>query len=300
MKLEMQRTHGTPKLIFVIVVAVLLMLLMVGNVGGVGSAFGSDGLSGCPRLSSKDYSAPMRGFPPVERVPKEGAFPFGPPKMMVSSISGPIQAGRGVMGFRLSLFRRPPLRHRLGWQISLRVSSLSAHGVERGTFAERRVALRPSQETGREDVQVSAAVSGRPGFYRLDIAIKSALGATLGHYSEYVRVVVPTLDARLVLGGKQFHPGDGLLGRIQNRGTLSVAYMLDEMKLEQRSRSGWKTIPREVAPVLALAGSISSGAVGPCRGLRLPATLDAGVYRVSQLIWTRQSSFPLRAVFHVY
>ncbi len=261
----------------------------------------ASGSSYCPDLSSRDYSLPMRSFPSVHQVPQEGAFPFGPPRMSLSSLSGPFQAGKGSLGFRVHPVRRSPIKHRLGWGVRLGVVRVSARGVHQDTIAERRVEMSYSQEVGREDTRLGVPVGGRPGFYRIDISIENSGGVTLGSYSEYVRVVTPTVNVRLVLGGERFQSGDVVRGRIQNRGPVAFSYMPRELQLERLRQSRWRAVPEEPAwrDLVARGVLLPGGAVGSCYGMRLPDGLDPGTYRVSQPISAHPRSLTLRAVFRV-
>jgi hypothetical protein len=282
-------------------VGALAAVLSTLSVGMPGSAYGGPAPNRCPELMSRDYSAPMREFPAVRGVPEEGSFGFGPPRMRIASLSGPLQAGAGMVGFDLGFYRRPPLERRLRWEVGLRVIRLSGRGAELGTFAKRHVDLNLAQETGREIVDLSTRVSGRPGFYRLDLSIHNQRGVTLGRYSEYVRVVVRTVDVRFVLGAHRFHPGDAVTGRVQNRGTANIGYMPKTKTLEALGPSGWRKVPEEPvwsAPV-GVIGLLPGGDVSSCTGLMLPPLLAAGRYRLSLLVSTDRRTFALRSGFRV-
>lgn len=257
--------------------------------------------SSCPTVKTRDLAAAMRGFPAIRHVPASGRFPFGPRKMRITPVESPVQAGRGRVGFRIGLFPMSGTRRRLGWAIHLRVIRLSAHGAERGSVAERRIRLIHSQEVGREEASIGALVSGTPAFYRLDMAIDSASGAVLGSYSEYVRVVVPTINVRLALDGDLFRPGDLLAIRIENRGTVGIAFQPVHLRLERETSAGWRAIPQERPPSFGAARQVFvvGGGAGPCDGLRLPTNLPAGRFRVSELVAARSHSVHVRAGFRV-
>jgi hypothetical protein len=295
------RCSGWPSAVATAVLAMASVLWLAGDWAGPTIASGARGPNRCPNLQSRDYAAPMRDFPPVRSVPQKGQFPFGPPNTALPSLTGPMQPGGGELGFSVDLFRNPPLQRRLDWQVRLRVSRLSARGIEREVVAERRISPDYSQEVGHEDASLATTVPGRPGFYRLDISIKNSLGLTLGSYSEYVRVVAPTVNVRLVLGGERFQSGDVVRGRIQNRGTVAFSYMPSELQLERLQQSGWRVAAEAPAwrgPV-AMSALLPGGAKGSCYGMRLPDGLDPGTYRVSQPISAHPRSLTLRAVFRV-
>jgi len=289
-----------PSLSSIGAISVIALLWLVGDWAGLSAVSGAQGSGQCPNLPTRDYSAPMRNFPPVRSVPEEGRFPFGPPRMRLLSLSEAIQPGEGKLGFIVDLSRVPPLQRRLSWQISLRVDRLSARGTERKIIAERRISPDYSQEIGREEAVLSTGVSGRPGFYRLDISIQNSRGAILGRYSEYVRVIAPAVDVSFILGRQRFHPGDGVSGRIQNRGTVDVAYVPMAKMLEAYGPAGWHSVPKEPRwSGNVTEGLIPAGDVSSCTGIMLPSTLAPGKYRLSQRVTAGGRSLLLRAVFYV-
>jgi hypothetical protein len=258
---------------------------------------------GCPAVKTRDLAAPMGGFPAIRHVPSPGHFPFGPTHLQVTGlgdVGNEVQAGGGWIGFRVEPQQNWTHRRHLGWDVRLRVTRLS--GADRGLVAERLLRLSHSQEVGREEAKVAALVPGSPAFYRLDLTFSGPHGKVLGSYSEYVRVVRATVNARLALSGHQFSPGAILRTRIENRGSVVLSFELNDLlTLEQKTAAGWKAVPEEPSwhglPVTT--GFIFGGEAGPCHGLRLPASLPAGPYRVSALLWARGHSFSVRAHYHV-
>jgi hypothetical protein len=259
-----------------------------------------EGAGLCPRSKRHDYSAPLRAFPPIQQLPRNGVVPFGPPRTAIYSLSEDVLAGEGAVGFRIDL-PRSPRRHRLGWTIDFRAARVSARGSVRETIATRRVHLQHSRESGREETKVSALVPRGPAFYRLDISIRNPHRATLGHYSQYVRAVSPTIKVKLALASDTFSPGDPLLTRIENKGTVRVVYEPHLLSLEQWINSGWTSVTDASAPSSGAAkvGLIPAGHAGECRGLRLPSGLTPGLYRMSQVVSAGSKRFTLHAPFHV-
>jgi hypothetical protein len=270
-----------------------------GLVGGPAAAQMSG--SSCPTVRTRDFAAAMRGFPAIRHVPASGHFPFGPRKMSITPLGSAVQAGRGRIGFRIGLFPRSGARHHLGWAIHLDVTRLSANGAERRPVAERLIRPNHSQEVGREEASIGALVSGVPAYYRLDIAIDSASGAVLGNYSEYVRVVPPTISVKLALNGDVFRPGDLLVSRIENRGTVGVNFQPVQPRLERETPAGWRTVPQEKQSSIGVGMRVFvvGGGAGPCNGLRLPTNLPVGRYRVSETVAARSHSVHARAGFRV-
>ncbi len=256
----------------------------------------------CPTAPTRDLSAPMRGFPPVRQVPASGYLPFGPAAQLFS-LSGSVQAGSGPLGFSLLLHRKPALRWRLGWQMDLRVIKLDARGNERGLVAQRKTTLGLEQELGEEEAVVSAPVSDASAYFRLDVAIRKKNGVMLGRYSEYVRVLPARIDAKLLLSANVVEPNDPILSRIQNRGSVAIAYEPEQLRLERRTKTGWTGVQEETSspwwPPVARAELVPGGSLGSCTGRRIPSGAAPGTYRLSERFSAAKHPYPLHAEFQV-
>lgn len=257
----------------------------------------------CPVAPTRDFSAPLRRFPSVRQLPPGGELPFGPPDAALSSLSGSVQAGRGRVGYSLGLNRRPPLKRRLGWQIELRVLKLDWRGNERRLFAERRMSLGVDQEVGVEDIAISAPVPGAPAYFRLDIALRKKSGAILGRFSEYVRVVPATVNVRLLLSANVVKPNEAVLSRAQNRGSVSVAITVGNLRLERRTEAEWKVVPPKAPPSWSGGplgiGLVPGGALGFCEAVRIPPQAEPGAYRLSERFSANGHSRTVHAPFQV-
>jgi hypothetical protein len=257
----------------------------------------------CPTAPTRDFSAPMRHFPAIRQVPTGGNLPFGPRDALLSSLSGPVQAGGGRLGFRLMLNRRPPLKRRLEWQMDLRVIRLDARGKERGLVAQRRTILGLDREVGAGAPMVLALVSGTPAYFRLDIAIRKKSGVALGRYSEYVRVVPARVNVKLLVSPDVVAPDGVIRSRIQNRGSVTIGYRVNSFRLERRTEMGWRNVqlasPSEWTGLPAKFGIIVGGGLSFCAGLRIPPEAIPGAYRLSERFSATGHSRALRAEFQV-
>jgi hypothetical protein len=257
----------------------------------------------CPTAPTRDFSASMRHFPAIRHVPSDGNLPFGPTATALSSLSDSVQAGSGRLGFRLTLSRQPPLKRRLRWQMELHVMKLDARGNERSLVAHRKTTLGLDQKLGKGEALVSAPVSSASAFFRLDIAIRKRNGHTLGRYSEYVRVVPPRVNVKLLISADALEPNDVILSRIQNRGTVAVAHEPRNLRLERRTRSGWRNVRQDTsssnsAPS-ARVGIVPGGALSSCNGRRIPSDAIPGTYRLYERVTAPGHSRTLRAEFQV-
>ncbi len=85
---------------------------------------------------------------------------------------------------------------------------------------------------------ISLAVPGRPGFYRFDIQIAGADGTELGSYSEYLRVVSPSIKVRLGLSSARVRPGQTVSARPEELGTEWLNYG-EDFVVQRRSAGAW-------------------------------------------------------------
>ena len=293
-----------PSRCFALIVGCLVFVFLVGMEAAPESDAGVAPGS-CPSEGkTRDYAAPLRAFPPIRNLPPSGTLPFGPAELRITSLSEDVQAGHGIVGFRVAI----PIsrqRHGLDWTVNFRVTQLSVRGSPKALIAEHRSRLSHAQEVGLIEKKLAVPVPSTPAFYRVDIAIEGANGATLGRYSEYVRVVPRRVKVKLLLRSDVFSPGELLFTRIKNQGTAVVFFELHDLTLEQRVQDGWRLVTLERSPRWGGSGSavgsfIVGGQAGECSGIHLPSGLAPGIYRVSRTISTRLSRrFPLRARFHI-
>lgn len=252
----------------------------------------------CPKGTTIDLAAPSRAFAPIHRVPQSGVVPFGPGQLRMESM-GAVFAGGGLGGFRL--FAEGPSQHsyKLGWTVTLDVVRLDVRGSEEGIAYTRRFDLEKPVKLGHEPVEVAAPVASRPAFYRLDLSIRGSGSRLLGAYSEYLRVVSPTLRSRLVLSAKSFRPGDIVAARLENNGTKDLV-VEPGLKLEHHFKMGWMPVGGpEWLPPVAIEASLPGGEVWGCERFKLPADLAPGLYRLSKAVSVGSREIGTYAYFRV-
>jgi hypothetical protein len=124
-------------------------------------------------------------------------------------------------------------------------------------------------------------------------------GALLGRFSEYLRVVRPRVRAELRLNKESFAAGDIVFARVENPGSVGIAYG-PELRLEEPDGMGdWRGVPGTPTAWPGFATLIPGGSAGECEHIRLPSILAAGHYRISKLVNARSRKLPLYAPFSV-
>ena len=87
----------------------------------------------------------------------------------------------------------------------------------------------------------SFSVSAKPALYRIEIIFQDGHGKRLGRYGEYLRVVRPNEDARLVVTPSSLIPGETVHARVENFGTDAVSYG-EGSRIERYGDAGWESL----------------------------------------------------------
>jgi hypothetical protein len=120
---------------------------------------------------------------------------------------------------------------------------------------------------------------GRPALYRLEITFSKFSGQRLAHFSEYLRVLKPKLNARLSLNGTGFQAGEQVLARLENYGTTSLSFGLDRT-IEYFNGTSWEPAPEssQGAVLLPLLWT-GPGVSAQCWAFTIPPGESQGLYR---------------------
>jgi hypothetical protein len=225
-------------------------------------------------------------LPWAQEPPKTGDLPFGPKTVSLESNSADPILGLGQgFGYRLgsdSYGQHTPLH----WTLSARLLRVDDAGrpvreieqkvIRVGTISageERRVYLKPSR---------------RPGFYRYDLHIDDRRGAELAHYEKYVRVIPTLWKVRLGLDKRKVKPGQTVLSRVENLGSVTPAYG-EDFGVQRHVNGRWVKPPKlPIGTWLAWLGATGPGEAGRCSRLKLPADFPDGRYRVIK--WVNQAA----------
>lgn len=219
----------------------------------------------------------LSSLPPTHEVPLEGDLPFGPKTVTLDPLGPRVLTPGGEVGFRLSS-RNYGGHTPLHWVLRDRLRALDSTGVPG-----------PVLSNGRERVRLinSAREVGlflRPpealGFYQYEIEISGFDGKRLAVYDSDLRVERKYWDVRLGLDRTVFHPGNHVLSRVENYGTVDTS-LGDVFHLQRATANGWEHVsyPGEGSSLLVLFW-LYPGGPGPCDSLPLAADFKPGEYRI--------------------
>jgi hypothetical protein len=250
----------------------------------------------CSAPAPRDYTTPFASLPPIREVPPKstehpglGNLPFGPKGVeLYAGTIGQVLVGRSSIGFSVwnvgFLGNRPDEHPNLDWSLTAQLVTLDAAGQDVEEIGHAR------DHIGRIDdayqPSVSLPVPADPGFYRADVQISEADGTVLGSYSEYFRVMSPTLKVRLGISNNRVRPGERIAVRPENLGTDSLTY--GEDYVVQRRESGyWRGYRPMNGGAWALwLGFIQPGGAGSCNSPRIPPDTPPGRYRIVKRVST--------------
>ena len=248
----------------------------------------------CPKGGEIDYLEPIKALPPIRQVPKNHHIPSSP-KHLVASPLPSLLAGGGRAGLIL-VSEGPNASYRLDWTVKVSVKSISSAGTPQNVVTRRTFRLRTRRSYWSNPASLTVAVPGRPGLYRSDTTI-TGKGAP-ATFSQYIRVVPRKMDLALRLGRASYSQGEVLSSRLENRGTISVAYGLG-LSLEWWNDGRWVPVEDEPSFFPGSATDLEPGAAGPCERLALPASLQPGQYRVIKSVAAGRKELSVRGYFKV-
>jgi hypothetical protein len=239
----------------------------------------------CSAPGPGDYAQPLAKLPAINELPYEkqrlAYLPFGPKRLAFYSthFSSPVLVNGGSYGYALfnEAYNDPPT---LNWTISAQLHSLNGFGEPKDTVDQDSIEVKKVNDAYPSSVKLE--VPNRVGFYRVDIQFATMSGEMLGEYSEYLRVVRPTIHVRLGITKHHVRHGQLLAFRIENVGTAQVTYGYDYWVARATPR-GWEGVDRlNEREMLAYFGIVEAGQAGRCNSFRVPSSLPKGLYRVSK------------------
>lgn len=236
---------------------------------------------------------------PAEHSPSNGELPFAPRGVRFEQLGVHSLFVRGdQIGYRLVINRRlnsagylkKPTN--LRWDVRLTLQAVDRWG------RPKRLILQKSRHLGavRYPVQEFAA-QPKPGVYRLDLTIKDWAGKQLVDYHQYLRVLPVHVRLVVAASGTVFHPGDVVIGRIENRGTVT-AVMLGGggLTVERYDGAQWSEFRPNDGRSDSFGGPdtfLYGGQAGSCTGFPVPLDAPPGAYRVSSVVrsfgWTKNA-----------
>jgi hypothetical protein len=176
----------------------------------------------------------------------------------------------------------------LNWLVEAQLARVDRRGrttQSLGKIIKQVSRLRSTDDRPSGDLDLSFRVS-KPALYRVEITFTDQAGKRLGRYGKYFRVLRPSLDARLVLNGAEFRPGETVSAHLENYGTDSLYYGLGRT-IERYDGSSWTVAPESSqGVVLAIGLSSGPGESASCWSFNIPPNEPPGRYR---FVWSGEA-----------
>lgn len=163
--------------------------------------------------------------------------PFAPNgSQLFQTVPSPIQLTNGAFGYAFTS-TNPQRRLRVDWLISTSVVRVDRKGRAVETVGKRQQSVGVVRDIRRLDFTMN--LPARIGLYRYDLEFKASNGPNLAHYSQYLRVVRPTLSAGLRLPFENYQPGEVVSIQVANAGTEPVVYG-EEIRVKVFNGTSWE------------------------------------------------------------
>lgn len=239
----------------------------------------------CSSSDPRDYAAPLDRLPSIRQLParKHGEagshLPFAPSRLAFYPWSrSPILVGGG--SYKYSFYDEglasDPLT--LNWLVTARLVAVKRSGAEQAIGDEVRLAVESVDDAYQPTLAMQ--VPQKVGFYRVDLRFANDQGKELGSYSEYLRVMRPIVRLRLGIDGRRFKPRQHVRTRVENLGTIVVSDSMYLQLEKQIPGGGWRRLPSADTGGFRGPRLLLAGEAGDCVGMRLPAELSPGRYRI--------------------
>lgn len=192
--------------------------------------------------------------------------------------------GGDRFGFELDIdrqaIRRPVV---LAGYTELELARVNRWGSVVKVVTAKREALGIVAGPGFNGQPFVVRVPARPGLYLFRAKLRDARGATVGRYADYLRVLRPVTNVRLMTERGPSGPGSLIRFWIENRGTREVDPLGREFAVEVLEGGLWSKAPfgpRAFPKVKAK--SLTAGASGGCMFFSIPLEAQPGLYRFSK------------------
>lgn len=238
----------------------------------------------CAGATEIDYEAPLAGLPPLPRNTARDGLDIGPPDLRLVGAGSSISIGRGRFGYRLLVNRQ--VIHRpvfLDGYTEFEFDRINREGDVVETVAAKRQRLGVVASPAFNGKSFLVRVPAKPGLYRFQARLRDAQGGAVGRYADYLRVVRPVTDVRLVTSGGPIGPGSRVDFWIENRGTREVDPLGAEFAFEVFEGGAWSKAPGSprVFPKFKYM-PLRAGEAGACSSFQVPSEAKPGLYRLSK------------------
>lgn len=253
---------------------ILAALLLGASSAGAENSF-------CEKTVVHNFEKPFSRMPRVHPPPISGKLPFAPGHTYLTQPQSQILvADEGPhIGYG---FRSDPGADRtfmLNWRILGRLTQVNGQGARKKLVDTKEQFVGTVTEAEFNKIALRFLLPAREGLYRLDLSFRKKNGKMLKHFSQYFRVVRPTVSVKLALSTQRIRASETLFLRVENLGTRSVRYG-EPFSLETFNGSAWVDASVDLGPWHRPLFKILSGLAGKCQSFSVPSDLSAGLYRI--------------------
>lgn len=238
----------------------------------------------CATATEIDYEAPLADLPPLPRNSSPDGLSIGPPRLHLLPWGDTLNTGKGRFGYELSVDRRAIRRQVfLDGYTELKLDRVNRRGRVVEVVAAQRKVLGVVASPAFNGKAFLVRVPARPGLYRFQSRLRDSQGVVVGRYADYLRVVRPATDVRLVAIRGPFGPGGITSFWIENRGTREVDPLGREFAVEVFDGDSW--LKASVSPTgfpKVKAKPLGAGQASGCTFFRIPIDASPGLYRLSK------------------
>lgn len=218
----------------------------------------------------RNYLSGIERLAPLGQLPQSRHLPFLPHGVSLHVIGSGLEVGPATVGFA---FGDTAVNHprRLNMWTRTTLSEVRASGVVISRVKAKTQFLGTRQIDFDVPDGQRFGISGRPGYYRLDIEFRKRTGQVLGSYSQYVRVMQPRYEANIVLNTNVVRPKRPISVRLDNLGTEPILANR-EITVEGFNGSEWVLVDRVFEGNRAFHGKarVYGGWAGPCVSYYVP------------------------------
>jgi hypothetical protein len=238
----------------------------------------------CAGATEIDYEAPLADLPPLPRNTAGNGLGIGPPRLRLVPAGDRLNIEESEFGYELSVDRmtiRRPVN--LDGYTEFELDRVDRAGRVVKPIAAKRQRLGVVAGPAFNGKPFLASVPAKPGLYRFQARLRDAQGRAVGRYADYLRVVRPVTDVRLVSSGGPLRPGSQINFWIENRGTREVDPLGAGFAFEVFEGGAWSKAPGSPLGFPKLKyRPLPAGRSGVCRSFRIPAGASPGLYRLSK------------------
>jgi hypothetical protein len=130
-----------------------------------------------------------------------------------------------------------------------------------------------------------------PGLYRVSVKIQKLGGPILASYRQFIRVLPRRQNLAIAIRGDSiFQPGETVVARIENRGTVEALLSTGSgLTVERLEGEAWKRVERPEPPSVQFEDPefLPGGRASRCSFFTIPTESVSGAYRFRAVVEAR-------------